>query len=81
MSEQRCATCRFWAQPADGGGEALACYPAVKGWGSCARVEMPGHLAYATADDDWGRTLLTSPDFGCVQWETDSGVSVMPVDG
>lgn len=71
MSDHRCRTCKHWdtRQPEDG-------------WGYCERAEMSSdvrdnkrravdHTSLAVAQDasNYHAALVTSPDFGCVQWE------------
>ena len=59
---ERCRDCKHWADRGDG-------------WGYCDRAagiggdaEYPESLAYACDCEAYCAFLLTSPDFGCVQF-------------
>jgi hypothetical protein len=64
--EPRCESCAWWRRPMIPDGSEPR--------GSCARLHDSSGLTHgskAVAVDDHGMfaSLLTAPDFGCIQWE------------
>ena len=74
LTQARCATCRWWQKPV--GGDTFGECGLARSW-----MDEPlraATLAWARDEEGAKAYLLTSPSFGCVQWEEEKADATDP---